>query len=509
MPCKQGFLQKTNSGLTLAELLIALALFGLLSLVFVEVFLKGSATSFTLNSRFKEVSELQSLVQDIQQDLRQGATISDNSHRERLEYTTINGSGSPIKKIYKITTISGKQYLQLSLDGGSSWISPYRISDYDKYILQNNPKFLYATSMNNCTDFWDSTGNGVWLSGSDAAGTYVACPNGTSAPVLDKPSQATKIDLYNFQFIVTNGHQTTTRALPAHLFINADPGLVRSTAAAVSPAVKDSPLIQKFDTATANSLFGTAFGIRQAGWDPVRERLILVGRHSSGNNKFFLADRRGVLINSPLSTFLTTIQADGVAVEASGETILVLDATAKYVYRFSIITPATLRPLARLNLASPTNLINNPTGIAYNPSTPSDFYIVGTDPSLSTLKIYQRNIHTGALVGTAWNLPAAFDVSHPPSGMTIDPVTGDFLVVRNYVNGSAPNQTIDIYRIDRGTGTSTSFPININDLGSTATGTTGNWGISYDAILNRLFLSDSATNKVYEVVPGVIISDRS
>jgi hypothetical protein len=110
-------------------------------------------------------------------------------------------------------------------------------------------------------------------------------------------------------------------------------------------------------------------------------------------------------------------------------------------------------------------------------------------------------------VGSAWTLPAAFDASHPPGGLAIEPLTGDFLVVRNYVNGSAPNHTIDIYRMTRA-GSNTSFSVNIDDLGSTATGTTGNWGIGYDAVTNRLFLSDSATNKVYEVIPSLLITSR-
>jgi hypothetical protein len=173
------------------------------------------------------------------------------------------------------------------------------------------------------------------------------------------------------------------------------------------------------------------------------------------------------------------------------------------IYGFDVSGNAPLSTASTLSL---TGLVNSPKGIAYDASTPNDFYVVGTNTSSSALEITERNASTGALVGSAWALPAAFSGTYPPGGLAIDPVTGNFLVVRNYVNGSSPNKTIDIYFIARATGSSSSFSVNIDDLGSTATGTTGKWGLGYDPINNRLFLSDSASDKVYEVIPSQLIS---
>lgn len=346
----------------------------------------------------------------------------------------------------------------------------------------------------------------MWISGSDTAGSYLACPSGTSTPVLASPAQATKVDLQGFQFSTGKGMPEATRDLPNDLFIRVSPGPVRSTAAAVAPAVKDSPLIQKFDTATANSLFGTAFDVRGLCWDSAHNQLVVVGNRSSGNHTFFITDRKGVIANTGMTTAITTIQANGVAIKSKIKTILLLDSTAKKLYQFNTSQASPLTAQSTLNLASPSNLINSPTSIAYDPATPNDFYIVGTDPVDSGIKIYERNISTGALVGTAWALPAAFTASAPPGGLAIEPTSGDFLVVRNFVNA---NSTIDIYRISRAAGTSTSFSVNIAELGSTATGTTGNWGLAYDPLSNHLYLSDSATDKVYQVVPGLLLSPRS
>lgn len=499
----------SQPGLTLAELLISLALMGFVSLSIGQFLIKTNAASSTLTDRFQENAEIQYLIKDLQQDLQQGAYISSNSHNARLEYTTYNASGSAVKKIYQIVTNSGKKYLQLSLDGGTTWISPYRISSSTRYTLLGAPAFLYAWSINNCTNFNDSTGDGVYLIGWDTGGTYQACPSGTGSPVLMSPSQSYKVDLQGFQFSTGKGLITTTRSLPPDFFISVPPGPVRSTASAVSPAVKDPPLIQKFSTATANSLFGTAFDVTGLSWDSTHEQLILVGQHSSGNHTFFITDRKGVIANTGITTATTTIQANGVAILSDNKTILLLDSTAKKVYQFDTSQTPPLAASATLDLASPTNLINTPTSIAYDPGTPTDFYLVGTDPADSGLKIFQRNQSTGALVGTAWSLPAAFTVSAPPAGLAIEPTSGDFLVVRNYVNGVSPNQTIDIYRITRSNGTSTSFSVNISELGSNATGSAGNWGIAYDPLSNQIYLSDTATDKVYQVVPGLLISPRS
>jgi len=497
-------------GLTLVELMIGLVLLSLVLLSCINFLAKSSATTSSLGMRLRESTEVQMMLMDIQRDFSQGASISDNSHDQRLEYTTYDSTGAATKKIFRITTISGKQYLRLSLDGGTTWQSPYRVDDYDEYILSGTPKFLYAWAVNNCTDFVDSTGNGVWLSGSDTAGAYLSCAEGTSSPALSAPSQATKVDFQGFQFSTGKGSPEAIRLLPTDFFLSLSQPLVRSNAAAVSPAVKESPLLKSFVTNTANSLFGTAFDVQSAAWDNAQKRLVIVGAHSSGSHTMYLSDRLGVLLRSGLTSSTTTIQSYGVAVKGSGDSILVLgttDSGSTYnVYGFDVSGAAPLSTASTLSL---TGKVNSPTSIAYDEATPSDFYVVGTNTGTSALEITERSISAGALVGSAWALPAAFDGTHPPGGLAIDPVTGNFLVVRNYVNGSSPNKTVDIYIITRATGSSTYFSVNIDDLGSTATGTTGKWGLGYNVVKNLLFLSDSATDKIYEVIPSQIISPQS
>lgn len=499
----------SQRGITVVELLIALSLMSLVMLSFSNFVITSNVKSASLNMRFVESGEIQMLLMDIQEDFKQGALISDNSYNQRLEYTTFSATGAATKKIYRITTVSGFQYLQLSLDGGSTWQSPYRMSAYTQYRLLGTPKFLYAAAINNCTDFADSTGNGVWLSGSDTAGAYLACTEGTSTPVLSTPSQASKVDFRGFQFSTGKGSPEATRNLPTDFYLSLSTPLVTSSTAAVAPAVKDSPLVKSFVTNTANSLFGTAFNVQSATWDTVANRLVIVGTRSSGSNTIYLADRLGVLINSGLATSASTIQAYSTAVTSDSNTISVLgsiDSGVTYnVYGFSLAGAAPLITSSTLSL---TGLVNTPRAIAYDPATPSDFYVVGSNTATSALEITQRNLSTGALVAT-WALPAAFTVAAPPGGLAIDPVTGNFLVVRNFVSGSSPNKTIDIYLITRASGTSTSFSVNIDDLGSTATGTNGKWGLGFDPFTNQLFLSDSNSNKIYTVLPNQLLSPKS
>jgi prepilin-type N-terminal cleavage/methylation domain-containing protein len=497
--------RKARKGFTLVEMLISMGILAFVGLSIYNVMTKIQAQTALMEIRLRASREVQKVIKDIQADFRQGAYISDNSYDKRLEYTTYDTTGAATKKIYRITTISGLNYLQLSTDGGTTWQTPYQQSPYTRYNLTGTPKFLYAWSINNCTDFVDTNGNGVWQNGLDAAGAYVACSTGTNSPTLSVPSQATKVNLQSFTFSLGMGTPPATRSLPTDLYISTSLGPVRSSATAVAPAAKDSPLAQSFTTNTANSLFGTAFGVRHAYWDLAHDRLVLVGQHSSGSHTLFLANRQGILDGSSLTTSTTTIQANAVAMKPDNQTILVLDSTTKNLYTFDITNAS---PMAATSTLSVGALLNTPTGLAYDPATASDFYIVCANIVTGALKIDERDLSTGAVVNT-WALPATFDVTHPPGGMAIEPNTGDFLVVRNYVNGSAPNHTIDIYRINRANGTSTSFSVNIDDLGSVATGITGYWGISYDSANNRLFLSDAATNKVYEVVPNLLISPRS
>jgi type II secretory pathway pseudopilin PulG len=513
------------TGLTLVEILIALCLMGFVSLSISNFLIKGNVATNSLGDVRKGTAEIQLLMDSLRRDLSQGAYISDNSYDQRLEYTIPDASGNALKKIYRLYTTGGSTYLQLSLDNGSTWGSPYAVSPYTKYKIINQsgvgtaPRFVYA-GIKDCVDFQDTNANFIFDPGTvNSDGSYTvgadtiassSCSN-FSGSAMKKPSEAKHIDLQYFNFSTQTGSPVASRPLPANnYFIAVAPGLVRSTSTPLpSPAVKDPPLLQSFVTNTANSLYTTGFAVRGVTLDPSHQRLVLVGNHSSGSSTMYAADRDGVLMGSPLTTSVTTLNFDSVAMEADGKTILALDGTNKIVYRYDISGTSPITPTTTLNMGSATNQINTPKSVMYDPSTSSYFYVVGADTSTGAWKIFEFSKTTSNAAATAtWALPAAFDGTHPPSGLALEPNTGDFLIVRNYVNGSGATSAIDIYRLTRA-GVSTSFSININDLGSTATGTTGNFGMAYEPKTNRIFLTDSATNKVYEVMPSLLISPRT
>lgn len=533
---------RLSLGFSLVELLVCLVLMGTLVLSITNLLIKGNSVSASMDTRYREAIEVQSLILDLQKELQQGAYISDNSHKYRLEYTTYDGVGNAKKKVYGIcyapSSVSSSDttcgvssasnttpYLKYSSDGGSTWGSPYRISFFNKYQLTGTPMFLFAQDANNCTRFTDTNNNGVWTLAADGAGSSYACGSfSTSNPILSKPSQASKIVWSGFQFRANITTEPVTRSLPSNIFMLAPQGLVVSNASAVSPGVKDSPLLASFVTNTANSLFGTNFDVRHALWDPARLRLLVVGHHNGGGAAIFQMERNGVRIAPVYNIVDTTVQLDSVALQEDGQTVLALDDSTKKIYWYSLSGNSTLNPMQILNLGNPslgspalsssTNLVNSPAGMLYDPKYPGEVFVVGVDPADSAMKIFEINTSTGTLATTLLSggklaLPAAFDASHPPSGLSQEPTTGDFLVARNYVNGSSSSLNIDIYRITSG-GSYSSFSVNTYDLGSTATtGTAGYWGLSYNAHSNHLFLTDSNAEKVYEVYPSVLISPRS
>lgn len=115
--------------------------------------------------------------------------------------------------------------------------------------------------------------------------------------------------------------------------------------------------------------------------------------------------------------------------------------------------------------------------------------------------------------GNSWALPSAIASNLEIGGMEIEPVSGDFLVIRNQIYSSGGNNYIDVYRLPRSGGYSVAmapyFSINLTDLGSTATGTNGMFGMTYDPVMHRLFLADRVSKRIYEVAPVKLISSRS
>jgi len=386
------------------------------------------------------------------------------------------------------------------------------VSAYTQYVLQsvglNQPRFLYSSSINNCTDFQDTNSNGVWSSTESAS--YLTCSGGTSSPVLSAPSQAKKVDLQGFQFSTGKGTPEATRVLPSDLFVALGPNFVTSTASMTSPAVNDNQIAQSFAVSTG-TLFHANFTLGGVTWDPSRERLIIVGKNTtSGQPSIYYTDRKGVIIGSGIATTLaTSITLSSVAVKTSGTDILALDSAGTKVYSFALTGTSPLTPTT-LDISSYVGGTIKATGIAYDAGTPNDFYMVAQDAS-SNFTITQRNASTGAIVGTAWTLPAAFDASHPPGGLAIEPVNGDFIVTRNYVNGSGATSAIDVYAIPRGVGAAAPISINISTFANVATGTNGKWSVAYEPITNHIFLADdtSGFNYIYEIIPSQLISPQS
>lgn len=509
-------------GFSLVEVLVAMALMGFVGLSISNFLVKTNVTSASMSDRMREVNEVHAWVDDIQRDLSKGVYISDNSFSDRLEYTTYNSAGSAIKKIYgicyhpavtdstyttcrKSSVSNTTPYLKLSLDGGTTWGSPYRITTYNKYRLTGTPQFLYAQANNNCTVFTDTNNNGVWLSGEGRSS--VACGTTTAtSPYLDKPSQAIKVILKGFQFTTGTGSPESIRALPGDIFIAAPQGPVRSNTAVTSPGVTDTPLVQSFSTVNAsNPQFPSGFAAGGVTWDPAHERLV-IGSKGSSLATMFQTERNGVQINDPLTLTNNTLRQDSLAMENDGKTAIVLTQIgANYaVYRVNIDSTPPLVPYG-------TFLIPDATlsyfGVGFDPNAPQYVYLAYQNNS-SQRRIVEYNKHTGAATGNFWALPAAFTSLQDIGGLYVEPTTGDFIALKNLIYTSGGSSYIDIYRITRA-GASSYFSINLSRIGNTTpAGSTATFQFAYDPKTNRLFLSDRFQGRVYEVVPPVIITPR-
>lgn len=326
MRCLQHLsLPKTQLGLTLVEMLIALALMGFVLLSTSNFLFGMNLRSASLNGRFKVATEIHTLIQDIQDDLHRGAYISPNSFWNRLEYTTYDpNSGDAVKKVYGICYYSSVQtsstdttcplqqtggaypYLKYSASGGAAntWESPYRVSAFNKYRLSttNTPMFLFAHGYNDCRAYWDTNGNGFWEPGENSPSVDCSnfTPSSTSYDVVfagNSPNLSSKVILRDFNFTTGTGRPEIVRNLPQNIFIAVAPSLVRSNMAAVAPGVKDTQLVQSFSFDSAvNSLWPSGFNVMDLAWDTAHDRL-LIGNDT--NATLYTTERNGVFINQP------------------------------------------------------------------------------------------------------------------------------------------------------------------------------------------------------------------
>ncbi len=541
MRCLQRLtLQKAQSGLTLVEMLIALALMGFVLLSTSNFLFGMNLRSASLNGRFKLATEIHTLLDDIREDLHRGAYISPNSFRNRLEYTTYDpNSGDAVKKVYGICYYSSVQssstdttcplqggggtfpYLKLSLDGGATWASPYRISGFNKYRLNNasGPRFLFAHPTNNCIDYLDNNGNGVLGSG-DSTQTQVSCGTGgnswfgvTSSSL--NPTYASKVILNNFNFTTGTGSPETVRNLPQYLFIAVAPGPVRSNLAAVSPGVKDTQLVQSFSfDSTVNNMWPADFNTMDLAWDAAHDRLII---GSDSHSILYTTERNGVFINQPYALADGKYQARGVAIEDDGNTLHAISNWSRERYhRYNLNgTPPLTETAGGVSATFPVAQSAR-WFMAFDPKE-RRIYTTKLDSVDGLLKIAELNGPDSATpqaeTGNSWTLPTAISTNTQIGGLEIEPTTGDFLVVRDQVYAAGGNNYLDLYRIPRTGSYSLAMApylsINLTDLGSTATGTAGQFGLTYDAALHRLFLADNVSKRIYEVAPVKLISPRS
>lgn len=523
---------KQARGITLVEILIAMALMGFVSLSISNFVIKSNVQSASLSMRFKEASEVHAVIQDIQADLHRGALISPNSFNRRLEYTTYEpATGTALKKVYAICYYSAVPasteatcplpsgantlpYLKLSLNGGANWGSPYRISGFNKYRMTGTPRFLYSNVFNGCYDFPDDNANGVRDAG-DATVTQTACgtsPNSSwlVAPSARRPEKSQKVILANFAFTTGTGNPEALRSLPSFIFIAVAPGLVANHAmAAVAPGVKDQILMQSFSTDPAVNLqFPTGFAVGGLAWDPGAERLF-VGSKKGG--RIYQTERHGVQINDPIVLSDFTINAGHPAIEADGKSLLVMAYNASVgdqFYRYSLSNESPLSPLFAKVPMDGTEGYR--FAMAYDNNTPQFFYVVCS--SGGNLRIQRYNKFTGMRTGTAlnidyWALPAAYNSGIQLGGLFVEPVTGNFYTIRNEVYTSGGRRYVDIYKITRAGAATLDFSIDLTDFNAT-TGNSGFWGMAYDPVLNRIFLSDDNARRVYEIIPPKIITPR-
>jgi prepilin-type N-terminal cleavage/methylation domain-containing protein len=520
-----------KSGFTLVETLIALALLGMISLSIANFLVKSNVTATSVSTRIKEADEVHGLIDDIRQDLLKGAYISPNSYDLRLEYTIPSDltTGTATKKVYRIITSGSAHYLQLSTDGGTTWGSPYGLSAYTKYDLGRYAKFLYADIDNNCSDLIDTDSNGVYDSMQPTP--CMSQPASLAWGAIQSPTEASSVVLRNFRFTTNTGSPTASHPMPytgtgkewdntsmswvasmsnSDIFLQVNPALVRSEVVPPSPYVKDPQILQSFVTNTANSLYGTDFVVRDIAWDAARKRLIVVGNHWTTYNQIFLADRNGVVISDGTRLGRPTsdpdIQLEGVAVEGNSNIILALDTSASKVYRYNLNSPGALTPLNTVDLNGFTNYLF--TAIAYDPNVPDDFFALVRDMSNNSFySVIEVNKRTGAQVGSLWPVYGG-GASEGFSTMFIEPLTGDFIVVGNYVNDwTAPN--FAFYRVKRSNGSVSSTTLHIEDTTPDFYFQNGNYiGVDYDPALNRMFLSNDYSGKVYELLPESLITAR-
>jgi prepilin-type N-terminal cleavage/methylation domain-containing protein len=475
------FHQTLNAGFTLAEVLISLVLIGLL---FIPMFMtagKSKANSSGLGYQRQLAMEVNQAIENLTKELEQAHTIQSTSYNQKLFCETVDiHTNTFTNSIWRISPMSGANRLEYSPDNGSTYYSPYPLSNTTSYTLTSGD-ILYCGDENNCTVFQDTNANGVYGAG-DAAGTLASGYTGTA---LTSPANATRIVLRNWVFNRSNAYNALQFNLP-DMFI-------RLPERGYGSSNNNTVTISSFSTVNGSFPAASAFDVADVAFHAPSKQLFVVGE----TNVIYRVNNDSVFIGPPVTVSnISTAKFTSISAEADPSILWTLDSTAKKIYKVPVSewgSTATGQLLDDFYYSSLTSI----RSIAVNEGISGSIFIValnGTNPQL-----LQLNSASGAIQAT-WNLPAGLN---NPGGAEIDPISGDVLIWNQTVSSNVAT----LYRIRLGTApsvTSTTTSYNLLNIDSTnISNGTRYFGLGLDVNKNRFYLSDPGPNgkdKIYYVM---------
>ncbi|HEY9685350.1 MAG TPA: prepilin-type N-terminal cleavage/methylation domain-containing protein [Coleofasciculaceae cyanobacterium] len=518
-----------KDGLTLVEMLIALAILGVVVLSVTMTLVKFNTMGKSLSHRNRAVVEIQSVFDNMLAAVSTASRVDPKSVSSKLVLVSTNSSGYGYLQAWRIQSsvapCVGSTCLQVSTDlddaaeTNASWSSPYNIAAVTDYKITSG-EFLYCGyGLNNCYRFPDGNANRVWDgAGTDGSPVWVSLNAQAQGTALTSPDQARRVVLYNFTFSRSFGNPAVTRTMP-NIVAKLGPRLVDP-----SPdggAAWGSPLISTTSIGGTNTSFASDYNGISARLDPVRQRLMVVGQAPTGNQKVYILDRTGANIKDVSNGITSPVDVptlngrwlwDGVWENAT--TVLVADGSSDTnnikVYEVRLTDGSVLGTWTIDTAFIPDG---NLLSLAYDPKTPTVFYMLAWNAS-QVPKLYKLTKPSGnatiSSAVTTYNLPAAL-VAWSSNDVLVDSLSGKFYILDNDITTSGSDKTCNLYRIDLASSTAIDATIKINVAkltGSTQTG--GDWNFTYDPDTNHVFFTEKSTvNKIWEFIPSQLLSPQS